>query len=780
MPFSISTRSQLEEEYKVDNFSSNYLIYAYLLSPSFYAYSHYSIHLGSTQLKMASISNSRKVSPLRNTSERLSRDDSGSRQSNLMVRDPSPLRSRSLAGSQGNDDTPATPKGNRLAKISSRVVVKINSHIWNGNDNDNSGDDERVLIQRVHYASHLATSWTQSKKWRILIVAGLAQLAMNLNTTLYSNAQNGVAKHYGVAVSQAVWGAAAFLITYAFGCELWAPWSEEFGRRRVLQMSMFLVNCFCLMAALAPNFATLIAARALGGLSTAGGSVTLAMITDMYGPDDPWFQYATNFMSLTSLLGSIVGAVAGGFIEEYLPWQFCLWVQLLFGGLVQLVHWFSVPETRSTVVMDKVAKKLRRAADGEHDPRSRVYGPGELGEEGGFSWREYAEAQWRPFHMLLREPIVTALALLSGFSDALIFMFVQSFALIYGHHASGGWGFGTVGVSLAFIPIGLGYVLAFLSFVPAIRRNTALRAANPASEHAQYEARLWWLNYTAPLLSAGLLIFALVACLPGVTSHVHWFPSMIASCLIGVANYAIYMATIDYTLRAYGVYAASATGGNGWARDFLAGILTPYAVPMFERAGKFPMMMILFGLALVLTASVYLVYFQGPWLRHKSKFAQTLASRGDEEAAAAATAQATANGGVLVDNNGNSHDNESVDGGENGGTATSNAPTVVSRANVEFLGKEDLPGSRAASRSATPAASRRGSLELRNPGGRRPSYPPQGRRQQQQQQQQSHPFSSPRYLAPPMISLNEAVERIFSTRAAGGGQNGQQSGNEWV
>ncbi|KAK8108626.1 hypothetical protein PG984_014427 [Apiospora sp. TS-2023a] len=695
---------------------------------------------------MTNTLNNQKVSPLRDSSERPTEDERTSQPSNLMVRDPSSARA------QGNADMPAAPnKGNRLTNLSNKIVVKINSHIWNGNDNSNSPDeDERVLIQRVHYASHLATSWTQRKKWCILIVAGLAQLAMNLNTTLYSNAQNGVAKHFGVDVSQAVWGAAAFLITYAFGCELWAPWSEEFGRRIVLQLSMFLVNCFCLMAAMAPNFATLIAARALGGLSTAGGSVTLAMITDMYGPDDPWFQYATNFMSLASLLGSIVGAVVGGFIEEYLPWQWCIWVQLIFGASVQLVHWWTVPETRSTVVMDKVAKKLRKSAEGEHDPMSRVYGPGELGEEGGFSWREYAEAQWRPFHMLLREPIVTALALLSGFSDALIFMFVQSFVLIYGHHSSGGWGFGTIGVSLAFIPIGFGYVLAYLSFIPAIRRNTALRTANPSSEHAQYEARLWWLNFTAPLLSVGLLIFAFVACLPGVTGHVHWFPSMIASCLIGIANYAIYMATIDYTLRAYGVYAASATGGNGWARDFLAGILTPYAVPMFEKAGKFPMMMILFGLALLLTASVYVVYVKGPWLRSRSKFAQTLASRGEEEAIAQSRAQSRA--GSNSSGSVYSQDGGDENGGAGGNTGTSNAPTLVNRPNVEFLPKEDLPGSRAASRSTTPAASRRGSLELRYLG-----RPPQG-------QQQNVPQAS--RLAPPMISLNEAVERVVSSRAA--------------
>lgn len=39
------------------------------------------------------------------------------------------------------------------------------------------------------------------------------------------------------------------------------------------------------------------------------------------------------------------------------------------------------------------------------------------------------------------------------------------------------------------------------------------------------------------------------------------------------------MATIDYMIAAYGPYSASATGGNGFARDFLAGIAAMYSVP---------------------------------------------------------------------------------------------------------------------------------------------------------------------------------------------------------
>lgn len=50
-------------------------------------------------------------------------------------------------------------------------------------------------------------------------------------------------------------------------------------------------------------------------------------------------------------------------------------------------------------------------------------------------------------------------------------------------------------------------------------------------------------------------------------------------CSSNTAQYAIYMATIDYMVAAYGPYAASATGGNALARDFLAGIAAMYSTP---------------------------------------------------------------------------------------------------------------------------------------------------------------------------------------------------------
>jgi hypothetical protein len=103
---------------------------------------------------------------------------------------------------------------------------------------------------------------------------------------------------------------------------------------------------------------------------------------------------------------------------------------------------------------------------------------------------------------------------------------------------------------------------------------------------------------------------------------------MIASAIIGIANYAIYMATIDYMICAYGPYSASATGGNGWARDFLAGVLTLPATPFFQNIGSNPLAnasTILFCISLLLVVSVYVIYWKGPDLRKRSPFAQQLA-----------------------------------------------------------------------------------------------------------------------------------------------------------
>ncbi|KAJ3577351.1 hypothetical protein NPX13_g3220 [Xylaria arbuscula] len=476
---------------------------------------------------------------------------------------------------------------------------------------DEQPAETMVLITEADYPQVLASGFSNWKKWTILSVIFLVQTSMNFNTSLYANGQSGMAEAFNVSRQTTVTGAAVFLITYAFGCELWAPWSEEIGRKAVLQTSLLLVNICCLPVGLAPQGMTsVIIGRAFGGLFSAGGSVTLGMVADMFPPDAQ--EYPLAFIVLSSVGGSIVGPIVGGFVETYLAWQWTIWIQLIFGVFVQFLHLLLVPETRSTVLLDQHARYLRKS-----NLKPYAIGPTEHK-----TWRQYFMPRevlpiwFRPFRMFITEPIVSVLSALSGFSDALIFMQIQSFGLVF----RGVFGFSVVQTGLAFIPIGLAYILAYLLYIPAIRCNRRVRQQKPTSEHAQYESRLLPLLYTAPCLPVGLMVFAWTS-----DASLHWIFPMIGCLFIGVANYTIYMTTIDYMAAAYGPYSASATGGNGFARDFMAGILTFCASPYYQAfRGKYPLQVantILAGVSLLLVLATVAVYHKGASMRRRSPFA---------------------------------------------------------------------------------------------------------------------------------------------------------------
>jgi MFS family permease len=282
----------------------------------------------------------------------------------------------------------------------------------------------------------LGFSFPRWKKWTIISVIFCVQVSMNWNASFYASSISLYAKQFHISEQAARTGQMSFLIAYAFGCEFWAPFSEEFGRWPIMQLSLFLVNIWQLPCALAPNIGTIVIARTLGGLSSAGGSVTLGMVADMWEPQTQ--QWAVAYVVLSSVAGSVLAPIVGGFVATYLDWHWNFWIQLILGGFVQILH-FPVPETRCSIMITREARRRRK--NGE-----MVWSGDELKKK-RLSFRYLFMVWARPFIMFLREPIVLFLSLLSGFSDALIFTFLQSYTLVYKQ-----WGFNTVDIGLAFIP----------------------------------------------------------------------------------------------------------------------------------------------------------------------------------------------------------------------------------------------------------------------------------------------------------------------------------------
>lgn len=113
-----------------------------------------------------------------------------------------------------------------------------------------------------------------------------------------------------------------------------------------------------------------------------------------------------------------------------------------FGVAAQAIHLFLVPETRETSLIDKAARELRLLDPVKY---AKVYGPGELKPK--LEMRQIVTIWIRPFRMFVKEPIVFCLSLLSGFSDALIFLFIDSFHMVFGQ-----WDFDIIQNGLTFVP----------------------------------------------------------------------------------------------------------------------------------------------------------------------------------------------------------------------------------------------------------------------------------------------------------------------------------------
>lgn len=172
------------------------------------------------------------------------------------------------------------------------------------------------IVLDEHTSRHAtAYAWSTKKKWILLTVVAFCQVSMNFNAAVYSNAVEHINSALGI--SNARLDMTAFLVSYAVGCELWAPWSEEIGRWPIMQASLGFTNISILVCALATNFKGIIGGRVMGGLSSAGGSVTMGMVADTLLPEEQ--QYAVLWASLFSCLGAVIGGIAGGRIQQYLP-----------------------------------------------------------------------------------------------------------------------------------------------------------------------------------------------------------------------------------------------------------------------------------------------------------------------------------------------------------------------------------------------------------------------------------------------------------------------------
>ncbi|MGW4966974.1 MFS transporter [Nonomuraea sp. NPDC004186] len=142
--------------------------------------------------------------------------------------------------------------------------------------------------------------------------------------------------------SQILWIVDAYVIVFACLLIPAGAAGDRFGRKGVLLAGLGVFAAGCLLAALAPDVGTLIAARALSGAGAAlVMPASLALTVGVYPAAERGHAVAA-WTAATGAAG-VVGNVGGGAVMEYLPWRALFGVPVLLAGVLAVLVAVLVP-----------------------------------------------------------------------------------------------------------------------------------------------------------------------------------------------------------------------------------------------------------------------------------------------------------------------------------------------------------------------------------------------------------------------------------------------------
>ncbi|MFE0152111.1 MFS transporter [Nonomuraea sp. NPDC059007] len=189
------------------------------------------------------------------------------------------------------------------------------------------------------------------------VVAAIALVAA-VNLALPTLAASGL--HPSPA--QLVWIVDSYVLVFACLLIPAGAAGDRFGRKGVLLTGLGVFAAGCLAAALAPNVAVLIAARALSGAGAAMiMPASLALSVHAYPPERRGHAVAV-WTAATGVAG-VAGNVGGGLIMQFLPWQALFAVMVPVAAVLAVLAARLAPRvTRHEAALDLLGAALLTAA----------------------------------------------------------------------------------------------------------------------------------------------------------------------------------------------------------------------------------------------------------------------------------------------------------------------------------------------------------------------------------------------------------------------------------
>jgi MFS transporter, DHA1 family, inner membrane transport protein len=176
-----------------------------------------------------------------------------------------------------------------------------------------------------------------------LLILSFANFVVGMGAFVVVGVMTPVAEAFGIGRPEAGWLLTAYAIVYAIASPVLVAFSGAIDRRRVLCVGTALFGLGALLAALAPTYALLLAARAL--MAIGGGLVTpvaAAVGVALAGPENRGRALAWVFGGLT--LAQVVGVPFGAWLGYTFGWASAFVAVAVLSALALPAMWRMLPE----------------------------------------------------------------------------------------------------------------------------------------------------------------------------------------------------------------------------------------------------------------------------------------------------------------------------------------------------------------------------------------------------------------------------------------------------
>ncbi|TLD23629.1 putative MFS transporter [Venturia nashicola] len=317
--------------------------------------------------------------------------------------------------------------------------------------------------------------------------------------------------------------------------------------------------------------------------------------------------YALSCWAVFGYAGPALGPVLSGFSVPLSSWRWSMYETLILCGFTFVLLFFALPETNAEYILGKRAQRLRlKTGDESIKTRSEIHA-------GGKDWIQLITYHLTmPFKITILDPSVLFINLYTGLVYCIYYSFFESFPLVYLNTYN--FTIGIMGV--IFISVIIGAAIGLLIYVTLVYYIYEPYTLTHGIGSPEY--RLVPGIFAAALAPVGMFIFGYAA-----KSDISWVAPTVGIALYAACSFILVNVIFVYLPISYPRYAASVFAANGFLRSAMACGAIHFSQPLFNNLGVGNGCAVLGGLAAACGLGFLGLYWFGPVLRARSRFAET-------------------------------------------------------------------------------------------------------------------------------------------------------------